>query len=391
METAVVESVTGLPTWAQILVLLSMSMLAAKTIDMVGTLLIQRAGRFGSHEYDRILIEELHTPLYVTVFLLGVYGSAQLIPQFGLDFYVGAVATSMILVVWASAVIQLGNRIISATNNSPSGRHITPVFKNLLTFFVILGSFFLLLSVWAVDITPLLASAGVIGIVIGIAARDSLGNFFSGISLYLDKTYKVGDMLQLGSGVRGTVLDMSIRSTTLLTRDNIAVTIPNAEMNSTQIINESAPVRRRRIRLDVGVAYGSDLDTVKTALLEVAADEALVLETPSPEVRFREFADSAIVAQLQAHIEHPALRGRTRHQLIERIDERFLAEGIKIPFPQRELTFFEAGNTVRLDGSQPTDAASNGSTDCSSPTGSVGQSTTKQSIDRSEFDQPIDR
>jgi len=391
METAAVESITGLPTWAQIVVLLSVSLLGAKAIDVVGTLLIQRSSRFGNHRYDRILIEELHTPVYVTVLLAGVYASAQLVPQFGLDFYVGAVAVSSILVVWSSAVIRLGNRIIEATNNRPAGRNITPIFKNLLTFFIVLATFFLLLSIWAVDITPLLASAGVIGIVIGIAARDSLGNFFSGISLYLDKTYKIGDMIQLGSGERGTVLDMSIRSTTLLTRDNIAVTIPNAEMNSTQIINESAPVRRRRIRLDVGVAYGSELETVKEALLDVAADEELVLETPSPEVRFREFADSAIVAQLQAHIEHPALRGRTRHQLIERIDKRFQADEIKIPFPQRELTFFEAGNTVRVDGSPVAEPGPNESVDRAEPPGPIDQRDFDRPVDHAELDQPVDR
>jgi len=387
METAGLESITGLPTWAQIVVLLSVSLLAAKAIDVVGRLLIQRAGGFKNHEYDRILIEELHVPLYVTVFLAGVYASAQLIPQFGLDFYIGAVAASIIFVVWASTIIQLGNRIIEATNKRPAGRKITPIFKNLLTFFVVLSTFFLLLSVWSVDITPLLASAGVIGIVLGIAARDSLGNFFSGISLYLDNTYKVGDMIQLGSGERGTVLDMSIRSTTLLTRDNIAVTIPNAEMNSTEIINESAPVRRRRVRLDVGVAYGSDLETVKEALLAAAEAEELVLETPSSEVRFREFADSAIVAQLQVHIEHPALRGRTRHQLIQRIDERFRAEGIKIPFPQRELTFFEASNTVRVDDSRGAEPGENGSVD---------RSPADEPVDHLEFDpsdrnRPVDR
>ena len=83
METAAIESITGLSTWAQIVVLLSVSLLAAKAIDVVGTLLIQRSSRFGNHRYDRILIEELHTPVYVTVLLAGVYASAQLVPQFG--------------------------------------------------------------------------------------------------------------------------------------------------------------------------------------------------------------------------------------------------------------------------------------------------------------------
>ena len=354
MNTAVVDSLMALPTAIQIAAILVVSIIAAKVINELGSVPIQRAGRFGSHEYDRLLIEEIHVPLYVSVFLAGVYLSVQLIPDFVVQFYIESAAVTIIIFVWTSAVIRLGTRLIGATNDRPAGRNITPIFKNLFTFFVILGSFFLLLSVWTIDITPLLASAGIIGIILGIAARDSLGNFFGGLSLYLDKTYKIGDMIQLGTGERGTVLDMSIRSTTILTRDNIAVTIPNAEMNSTQIINESAPVRRRRVRLDVGVAYGSDLETVKEALLAAAAaEETIVLDAPSPAVRFREFADSAIVAQLQVHIEHPSLRGRTRHRLIERIDQQFRENDIKIPFPQRELSFYESENTVRVDHVDP--------------------------------------
>jgi small-conductance mechanosensitive channel len=354
MDTVVVASLVGLPTWLQIVTLLSLSFVAAKGIELLGALLVQQSQWLTNREYNRILVEELHMPLYVTVFLVGVYTSAQLIPQFGLGFYIAAVAMTIILLVWSTATIRLGNRVIGAANSRPSGRNITPIFKNLLTFFVVLATLFILLSIWSVDITPLLASAGVIGIVLGIAARDSLGNFFSGISLYLDKTYKVGDMIELESGERGTVLDMSIRSTTLLTLDNVAVTVPNAELNSTQIINESAPRRRRRIRLDVGVAYGSNLETVEEALLAVAADTELVRETPSPAVRFREFGDSAIVVQLHTHIDHPALRGKTRHQLIRGINEQFKRDGIEVPFPQRELSFSDS-NTINIDETRSED------------------------------------
>jgi len=191
---------------------------------------------------------------------------------------------------------------------SPSGREITPVFKNLVTFFVVIATFFVLLDIWRVDATPLLASAGIIGLVLGIAARDTLGNFFSGISLYLDKTYKLGDVIELESGERGTVIDMSIRSTTILTRDNIAITVPNGQMNAEPVINESAPA-----------------------------------------MQSREFDESAIVAQLQFYIDHPALRGRSRHALIERIDARFREDEIEIPFPQRELSFADSDHADRFE------------------------------------------
>lgn len=143
---------------------------------------------------------------------------------------------------------------------------------------------------------------------------------------------------------------MSIRSTTILTRDNIAVTVPNGQLNQTMVVNESSTQRRRRVRLDVGVAYGSDLARVEEAFLSVAAEESIVLNTPVPAVRFRSFDESSIAVQLQCYIEHPALRGRARHVLIRGITDAFDREGIKIPFPQREVSFFEAGNEIRLEG-----------------------------------------
>ncbi len=343
------ESFQTLPFWIQIPLILLSALLGAKLIEAGSYYVLHRSKRLASGQYDRLIVEELHLPLYVTVLLAGIYVSTRLVPDLTLGSYVATAALSIILVAWARAVVRLGNRVIGLTNDSPTQREIAPIFKNVLTFFVVLATVVALLSVWQVDVTPLLASAGILGIIIGIAAQDSLGNFFGGLSLYFDRTYKLGDMVELESGERGTVIDMTIRSTTILTRDNIAITVPNARMNSTQVINESAPVRRRRIRLDVGVAYGSDLETVERAILDAADDEAVVLDSPKPQVRFREFADSAVVAQLQCHIAHPAQRGQARDVLIRQIDRRFDDEEIKIPFPQREVTFFESENRIAVE------------------------------------------
>ncbi len=343
------ETIQALPVWIQIPLILLGAIVGAKLIEVGGYYVLHRSGRLASGQYDRLILEEVHLPLYVTVFLAGVYVSSRLLPELALGFYVATVSISVILVTWARAITRLGNRVISLTNDAPTRRDIAPIFKNVLTFVVVLATVVALLSVWQVDVTPLLASAGILGIIIGIAAQDSLGNFFGGLSLYFDRTYKLGDMVELESGERGTVIDMSIRSTTVLTRDNIAITVPNASMNSTQVINESAPVRRRRIRLDVGVAYGSDLETVEREIIGAADDEAIVLDSPKPQVRFREFADSAVVAQLQCHIAHPAQRGQARDVLIRQVDRRFDDEDIKIPFPQREVTFFESENRIAVE------------------------------------------
>ncbi|WP_276278485.1 mechanosensitive ion channel family protein [Haloarcula regularis] len=185
---------------------------------------------------------------------------------------------------------------------------------------------------------PLLASAGVVGIIVGLAARDTLANFFGSLSLYLDGTYKVGDFVVLETGERGRVEDISVRSTVIRTRDDILVTVPNATLNSAAIVNESTPRRKRRIRVPVGVAYGTDIDHVQEILMDVAENEELVIERPKPRVRFREFGDSSLNFELLCWVSNPALTARATHKLNSEIYHRFQAEGIEIPFPQRDIS-----------------------------------------------------
>jgi MscS family membrane protein len=192
--------------------------------------------------------------------------------------------------------------------------------------------------VWHIDPTAWLASAGVIGIAVGFAARDTLANLFAGFFIIADAPYTIGDYIILGSGERGYVVNVGIRSTRLLTRDDVEIIIPNSEMANTKIVNESGGIRDRyRIRVQVGVAYGSDLDKVCSLLSRVAATHPEVAKQPEPRVRNRGFGDSSIDFELLAWIKDPADRGRVKHELYMAIDKAFNQEAVVIPFPQRDL------------------------------------------------------
>ena len=116
--------------------------------------------------------------------------------------------------------------------------------------------------------TPLLASAGIAGIIIGLAAKDTLGNFFGGISLSLDWPFKRGDYIVLNSGERGRVVDIGLRSTRILTRDDVSITMPNSVIVSTKIINESAPAGAMRIRATLKPCKDLIWEKVQEALLK---------------------------------------------------------------------------------------------------------------------------
>jgi small-conductance mechanosensitive channel len=129
-----------------------------------------------------------------------------------------------------------------------------------------------------------------------------------------------------------------IRSTRILTRDDIQIIIPNAAIANAKIVNETGgPHDMERVRVDIGVAYGSDIDQVRQVLLEVASASEHLVADPAPRVRFRRFGDSSLDLQLLGWIDEPVLRGRALDELNTAIYKRFMAEGIQIPFPQRDV------------------------------------------------------
>jgi len=213
-----------------------------------------------------------------------------------------------------------------------------PLFDLVFTIVIIAAAAYALLQVWNIDPTAWLASAGIIGIAVGFAARDTLANLFAGFFIIADSPYKLGDYVVLDTGERGEITKVGIRSTRLLTRDDVEVIIPNAQMANTKVVNESGGRWEKfRIRIKVGVAYGSRVEDVVELLERIAAEHAKVCQEPSPRVRMRGFGDSSLDFELLCWIDHPADRGLVAHELYMRIYDALADAGIEIPFPQRDV------------------------------------------------------
>lgn len=210
--------------------------------------------------------------------------------------------------------------------------------------------------VWGINPTAWFASAGIIGIAVGFAARDTLANLISGVSIVADAPYKIGDFIVLDTGERGLVTSLGIRSTRLLTRDDVEVSIPNAIIGTAKIVNESGgPYIRHRIRLPIGVSYASDIDKVIDVLKTIAKDEDNVVDEPAPRVRIRGFGDNSINLELLCWIRRPAERGIVVHRLNRDIIHRFREENIEIPFPQRDIHVKDVHNGPAKPETPPAD------------------------------------
>ncbi len=149
-------------------------------------------------------------------------------------------------------------------------------------------------------------------------------------------------------------MKVGVRSTTLQTRDEVLVTVPNSVLNSAKVINQSAPGRRRRIRVPIGIAYGTDLDEFEAVVLDVATGESLVLDSPRPRMRLRAFGDSALEYELLCWVASPTRSAKATHRLNRGIYDALREAAIEIPFPQRDVTVREpgtAGAARSADGS----------------------------------------
>ncbi len=328
------------------LAVLAAWLLAAKIADLAIDRIFVRLARRSRITFDDQAIGLLHRPVCWTMAGIGLLHGASLQPPWPEP--VGDTVRSALLLLWGVTgyrLLDLGaGRLRQALmDRGTVGRDIFHLVHNVLRVALLGATGFWLLAVWEVDLTPLFASAGIAGIAVALAAKDTLANFFGGISIFVDRVFAVGDYIIIDDTDRGEVVDIGIRSTRIKTRDDVLITIPNSILANAKIVNESAPRPRFRIRIPVGVAYGSDLDQVERVLLEVAAANPAVVPEPKPRVRLRRFGDSSVDFELLCWIDDPAFKGLETHNLLRRIYSAFEAEGITIPFPQRDVHLVPQG------------------------------------------------
>jgi MscS family membrane protein len=272
-----------------------------------------------------------------------------------IDRAIKGVMLTLIIVMWTVAMLRSSKVVLEAlSRNVDRFRWIqpktVPLLDMVVKFLVVGAGIYSICVAWDVPLTSWLASAGIVGIAVGFAAKDTLANLFSGVFILADAPYKVGDFVVLDGGLRGQVKEIGIRSTRILTRDDVEVTVPNAVIGNGRIVNETGgPHDKMRIRVKVSVAYGSDVDQVRDVLLGCTEGAPYLVADPEPRVRFRTFGDSGLDFELLAWIEQPLFRGRVLDDLNRRVYKAFIAEGIEIPYPKQDVYVKELPRRVDSD------------------------------------------
>jgi small-conductance mechanosensitive channel len=205
--------------------------------------------------------------------------------------------------------------------------------------YCILGfGFYISLQVVGINLSSLAIIAGAIGVGLGFGLQNIISNFISGLIILAERPIAIGDRIEIGS-VAGQVREISLRSTTVVTNDNIAIIIPNADFITHSVTNWSYEDPRVRFRIPFGVAYGTDLELLRGLMLDVARQHPMALKEPKPELFFAGFGDSSLNFELAIWSDEMTISPRRfRSELYYAIEKTLREHTIEIPFPQREVT-----------------------------------------------------
>ena len=247
----------------------------------------------------------------------------------------------LLLILFASVIIierivqkQLIRRFLSRTKLQSSLQF---GLSRIIGYTLIAVGFYVAFQLVGVDLSSLAIIAVSLGVGVGFGLQNIINNFVSGIIILAERPISIGDRIEV-AGVAGRVTKMQLRSTTVVTNDNITMIVPNADFISNTVTNWSHGDPKVRIRVPVGVAYGSDLKLLQQLLLEAAGEHPKALRDPSPVVLFTEFGDSSLNFELGVWTqEMTATPVHFTSEMNFIIEQKLRENDIEIPFPQRDL------------------------------------------------------
>lgn len=319
--------------------------IASKLVLWVSEKVFLRATKKTKTKLDDMLVKAINKPASFILLLIGFkLGFIYLGFNETVNQTVVKIINSLLGIIgfWLLAkvldvLIDQWGRAFAEKTKSTMDDHLISLGHRFTRVLIFVFGLLFVLSQWGVQIGPMLASLGIAGIAVAFALQSTLGNIFGGISIIIDKTVKVGDIIKLDDGSMGTVFDVGIRATRVKTWDNEILTVPNGKIADMIVQNFSQPDMTSRINIEVGVAYGSDPDKVKKVILNTVKKIPHIMKDPEPRVLFLTFGDSALNFKAMFYVDDLANKWPTHQEAITKIYKAFNRNKINIPFPQMDV------------------------------------------------------
>jgi small-conductance mechanosensitive channel len=312
---------------------------------------------FTATDLDDQILRRITPPAAVLVVSAGLYLAVKSLP---LPEKVHIAASGGLFIITIAILTNIGYRSldevikwyaarIAEKERDGLDRQMLPLVEKLATIFLVVTALIIVLKHFNYDILSLVTALGIGSLAIGLAAKDTLANMISGFTLMIDRPFRIGDRIQLSAGQLGDVLDIGLRSTRIRTLDNQLLIIPNSDLCNTILTNQAFPDLRAKGRINIGVAYGSDVEQVKTLLAATALEVADVLRDPAPEAFFTSFGDSALQMALFFWVDDYAKLFPTVDRVNTLILSKFSEHGIAIPFPTRTVNISQVDGLKTVD------------------------------------------
>lgn len=296
-------------------------------------------------DLDDKIVSKLSVPLSILAFLFALALAAKEIA------FSVAMLSTIHKSIFSVAIVILGYIIYSIVNiiaikflrkvavktKSNVDDSLLSLLNSILNLALIVIALLYILSIWGIEITPLLAGLGIAGLAVALALQPVLSNIFSGASMVLDSSIRVGDLVYLNQDTKGKILKVGLRSTRILTYDNELIIIPNSRLAESSIQNVALPSPVSRAIVPFSVAYGSDVDKVKKVVMKEIKSVKNVLEEPKPSVSFIEMADSCLKFKAYFYVDTFDNRFGAIDEANTKIYNALIKNKIEIPFPQMDV------------------------------------------------------
>ncbi|MCX8166626.1 MAG: mechanosensitive ion channel family protein [Candidatus Micrarchaeota archaeon] len=294
---------------------------------------------------DRI-VKAIDLPLTFFLIIISIVVSAKLTNLENLPI-ISLIIKEGIIITLAITLYNLFNAFFSwyvdevAPKKNINIKDMEGTIKRVVAIFIIAITIIMMLDTAGIEITPLLASLGIAGLAIALAFQDTLGNFFAGLYISIDRPIREGDYVKLESGEEGNVYKIGWRSTMLRTIDNNIVVVPNSKLATTIVINYDKIEKELTLVIPTSVSYDSDLEKVekvaKKTMQELIAKHDFFVKNYEPLIRFSSFGDSGINLNIIVRVIEFKYKFIATSETIKEIHKAFKKNGIEIPYPKREV------------------------------------------------------
>lgn len=334
------------------------AMAAGWLLLLVINRVIIRITRRTRSQLDDAIIQALRPPLFLIILLAAMRaGLDQLtfLPDTWDEHLSNTFFVLYLLVIYLLAYRLTRNLVnwygkeIATRTETPLDDQIAPFFRRVLLILLTIVVVIVLLGHFEIEVGAFIATLGIGSLAIALAAQATLADTISGFVIMVDRPFRIGDRIEiLDLDTWGDVVDIGLRSTRILTRDNRMVVVPNAVIGKSLIVNHSYPDTRYRVQTEVGVAYGTDVQKARQVMIEAVHAQDWVMKDERIEALFLEFGDSALIFRVRCWIKHYVETRRIIDKLNTCLYEALGQADIQIPFPQR-VVYVQDNQSTRTD------------------------------------------